>query len=63
MNLCQDIVVTLNLSEMTPEKYQEIIKQLKMLSDNELDTMTYDAEKSGYSELTKEQLDFLDSLQ
>jgi len=62
MNLCQDIVVTLNLSEMTPEKYQENIKQLKMLSANELEITTYDPEKYN-DELSKEQLELLDSLQ
>ena len=54
--------MTLNLSEMTPEKYQENIKQLKMLSANELEITTYDPEKYN-DELSKEQLELLDSLQ
>ena len=62
MNLCQDIIVTLNLSEMTSEQYKENIKKLKMISDNELEITTYDPEKYD-DKLSKEQLNFLDSLQ
>lgn len=39
--LMQDITITLNLSELSPEKYREIVTQLKSWSQSRLETFTY----------------------
>jgi len=62
MKLVQDITVTLDLSEMSPEKYQKTIRELKSLSIEPVEISTYDP-KNPNMLLTKEHLDYLESLQ
>ena len=65
--LCQDITITLNLTDISIEEYQRRLKLLNELNDNggEVTTYTYDPERSDgqYDKLTPEQLDYVESLQ
>ena len=60
-DLYQDITITLNLSEITKEKYHKIIKKLKELSEGEPSTHTYSGSIS--SPLSEEHKKLLESLQ
>jgi len=63
--LCQDVTITLILDDMDRQTYQDKIKTLsEMDSNGDLNTMTYDPERSwaANQELTEEQQAKMDSL-
>lgn len=60
--IVQDITISLNLSDMTREEYQDKIKILEDMSSNSISTHTYAPERNCSTDLTEEELEKVNSL-
>lgn len=61
-DLYQDITITLDLSEMTPEQYKKILKQLNKISVGQIDTYTYDPDSGSADKLSRKHQKLLKTL-
>ena len=51
--LLQDVTITLDLSNMSVDKYKELMQMFKGISEENLDTFTYSSEQINGDYLTE----------